>query len=122
MFIDDNTLVRRMSKSRCYPEKAPKVSKLLKTLSDNHRRELIYYFENFASNETASLETVVSHIDGRVPAVDEAELRISLRHTHIPKLEQTGWIEYDDRTKDIRYHGHDQAEELLAELTDVFDG
>jgi hypothetical protein len=95
---------------------------LLNTLSDNIRRELIHYFENFASDEIAPLKRVVSHIEGRVPAVDEAELRMSLRHTHIPKLEQRGWIDYDDRTKVIRYHGHEQAEELLAELTDVFDG
>jgi hypothetical protein len=98
------------------------VSALLETLADNIRREVIHYFENFTSDEVASLGTIVSHIEARVPNVDDTELRVSLRHIHLPKLEQRGWIEYDERTNDIRYCGHEQADELLAELIDVFDG
>lgn len=109
-----------MSSYRCYPGKAPKVNRLLDTLSDDIRRELIHFFENFAPDDAASLEKIVSHIEGRVPTVDDAELRIALRHTHLPRLEERGWIEFDDRTGDVRYHGHEQAEELLGELTAIF--
>lgn len=111
-----------MSQSRCYPEKAPKVSRLLDTLSDHVRRELIHFFENFAADETASLDTVVSHIAGRVPTAEETELRQTLHHTHLPVLEARGWVEYDDRNHDICYHGHEQPQDLLGELVDVFDG
>lgn len=110
-----------MSSSGCYPEKSPQINRLLDTLADNIRRELIYYFENFTSDETASLDAVATHIERRVPSKNQSELRYSLHHSHLPKLEENGWIDYDNRTNDIRYHGHEQVVPLLGDLIDVFD-
>ena len=110
-----------MSSARCEPEKAARVNLLLDTLSDNIRRELIHYFENFSRVDSASLETVISHIEERVPSLDEEELRQGLIHVHLPKLEERGWIAFDSRTRDIHYYGHERAQELLDELSDVFD-
>lgn len=106
--------------SSCYPDKAPMVDQLLDTLSDNLQRELIHYFENVTTDEIASLDEVVAHIDQRVPGTNPENLRTTLHHAHLPKLTGRGWIEYDSRSGDIRYRGHDAAEELLREVAEVF--
>ena len=108
-----------MGASGCYPRKAPKVSRLLETLSHSLRREVLHYFENFGE-ETTSLDELVAHVDGRVPDTDTDELRTALVHAHLPKLQTRGWLDFDPRTGAIRYHGHDSAEELLCDVTDVF--
>ena len=109
-----------MVSAPCYPDKAPEVDRLLDTLSDNLQRELIHYFENVATEDTASLEDVVAHVDGRVPATDPEELAKLLHHVHLPKLAERGWLEYDVRSETIRYRGHDDAEALLTEVLEVF--
>lgn len=109
-----------MPASECYPEKAPEVDTLLDTLSNNIQREVIHFFENFTTEDTASLDTLVSHIDGRVPSTDPTMLQTDLHHQHLPRLDARGWIEYDTRNKDVRYWGHERAEPLLADLKDVF--
>ena len=109
-----------MSSTDCYPDKAPKVDRLLDTLGSSLRREVIYFFESGPTADTASLDEVVTHIDGRVPGTTPAEVEVTLYHTHLPKLENRGWIELDSRMGDIYYHGKDDAEQHLAELVAVF--
>ena len=77
-------------------------------------------FESAPTFDTASLDEVVSHIDRRVPGTTPTELETILHHAHLPKLENRGWIDYDSRTREIHYHGKDDAEQHLAELTAVF--
>lgn len=109
-----------MSTTRCYPDKAPKVDTLMDTLSDNLRRELIHYFETVTTADTASLDEVITHIDGRVPTATPTSVRTALHHKHLPKLQTRGWIAYDARSEDIRYLGHENAEQLLTEVVTVF--
>lgn len=110
-----------MSSSDGHHENAPAVSALLRTLADRYRREVIYYFEEFTADGTASLETLVTHIDDRIHSAEQGELRVSLHHTHLPALAEGGWLEYDSRANDIRYYGHRHSEELLKELVTVFE-
>jgi hypothetical protein len=110
-----------MSSGEYYPDKAREVNKLLETLADPHRRELILYFESRSQTETDSLEAVVSHIDDRMPSTGQAEIETALHHTHLPKLMDRGWVDYDQRQDTIRYQGHEDAEQRLTELLAVFD-
>ena len=103
----------------CYPVKAPKTNQLLNTLSHNLRREVIHYFENLESENTATVEDLSTHIARRVPGVNQKQVSLELTHNHLPMLESNGWAEYDSRTHRVRYRGHDSAEDLLAELAEM---
>ncbi|WP_276259939.1 DUF7344 domain-containing protein [Haloglomus litoreum] len=109
-----------MSQAECYPDKAPTINRLLDTLRHHLRREAIHYFENIESTDTATLEEVAEHITRRVPEMDRERVVLELTHIHLPQLESNGWVEYDTRTHQIRYHGHDSAESLLTELAEMF--
>lgn len=109
-----------MTTGGCNPQKAPKVDMLLATLSCNFRREVIHYFENCTTEASAPLDTVVFHIDDRVPSKDTAEVRKFLYHSSIPYLEETGWIDYDLSTNEIQYRGHENPERLLTDVVDIF--
>lgn len=108
-----------MAQTACYPEKAPMTDKMLEALSHNLRREVIHYFENIESQDTASLEEVATHISQRVPDTNRENVSVQLRHNHLPKLESNGWVDYDARTQHIRYCGHNTAEPLLTELAEM---
>ena len=104
----------------CYPEKAPQVDDLLDTLSHHIRREIIQYFETHAEADTASREELVEHLLARTPETTRTDVEIQLTHKHLPKLAERGWIEYDPRSKQIRYHSHSTAPLLLGELHALF--
>lgn len=110
-----------MCPSESYPDKAPKVTKLLKTLADPCRREIIHHFQSQSQAETESLDTVVCHIDERMPSKSQTELEIELHHKHLPKLMERGWVDYDDRQETICYYGNEDAESQLTELLAVFE-
>lgn len=109
-----------MSPSRCYPEKAPEADQLLDTLSHPIRREVVYYFERFATDDTASIDDLSAHVEEQVPLTDLSGIRHALHHAHLPKLAERDWLDYDARSGDVRYYGHEDAAELLSELADVF--
>lgn len=113
-------LIARTMRTECYPDKAPRMNQLLNTLSHNLRREVIHYFENIESTNTATVEDVATHLARRVPEMNQEQVALELRHNHLPKLESNGWIEFDTRTHRIRYRGHNSATDLLAELVEVF--
>jgi hypothetical protein len=108
-----------MVQTGCYPDKAPATDRVLDTLRHHLRREVVHYFENIESTNTATLEEVTEHIAGRVPETDRERVALELTHTHLPKLESNGWVEHDTRSHHVRYRGHDSAEALLSELAEM---
>lgn len=109
-----------MSSPECYPDKAPQVDELLDDLSHHLRRETLDFFETHADTRTATLDELVAHIEHRVPQETADSLRMKLQHSHLPKLADGGWLDYDARSETIHYHGHDRADQLLGEVHDVF--
>lgn len=109
-----------MGTAECYPEKAKTVDGILGVLSHYLRREIIHYFENCINSTSAQFDDVVSHIAGRVPDTDRQDLSVVLHHHHLPMLKSEGWLDYDHRTKEIRYFGHDALPQLMLEVTAVF--
>lgn len=105
---------------RCYPERAPKVDRVLEGLSHHLRREVVYYFEHTCSGNAASFDEVVAHVEEGVPHASGERLAIALTHCHLPRLQQLGWLEFDRRSEEIRYHGHDSAHQLLTEVIELF--
>ncbi|MFC7193549.1 hypothetical protein ACFQL4_01050 [Halosimplex aquaticum] len=109
-----------MPPADCYPEKAAAVNETLDVLSHHFRREVINYFENTVDEVTSTISEIVAHIGARVPDRDRATLSTALVHKHLPMLEAAGWLEFDQRSKEIRYHGNESAPQLLREVLGVF--
>lgn len=109
-----------MPPSECYPSKSPKVNRLFDTLSHHLRREVLYYFEVVAVADVTTLDELVGHVVQRVPDVDSRQLSISLLHSHLPKLDARGWLDFDRAGRTIQYHGHESAESLLRDVTELF--
>lgn len=109
-----------MARSTWYTRETSEVDEILDTLGHSLRREVVHYFEDDRSSATATVDDLVAHIGGRTPPESEHRLRVQLAHAHLPKLAATGWLEYDRDVNHVRYHGHEHAEQLLADLLDVF--
>ncbi|MDF9748354.1 DUF7344 domain-containing protein [Natrinema salsiterrestre] len=105
----------------CYPDKAPMIDRFMDTLSNSVRRETIHYFENHNSGKTSTVDEVVAHIEARVPDKDREELSLLLQHKHLPKLQSRGWLEFENRSDTIRYHGNELAQRWLEDVVEVFD-
>lgn len=97
-----------------------KTDRLLDVLADGVRREVIRYFENNPETAVVHLDDLVAHLDRTVPH-SSRELRLGLRHVHLPKLEGAGWIDFDPRSEQIRYHGNPDAADLLDDLREMFE-
>ena len=110
-----------MSHAPCYPDKAQEIDTLLDTLSHHLRREIIHYFENRVDAETATFQAMVAHLQSQLPATHHEHLKVKLVHTDPPKLADRGWIEYDPRTKQIRYRGHETAASRLRDVNTLFE-
>ena len=109
-----------MGQEGCFPDKVERKNELLEVLSHPLRREVIHYFEDPSSGETADLEELASYIAQRIPEMNHENVTLHLAHTHIPKLKSHGWVEFDPRDHQVRYRGHDSAKILLSELINVF--
>lgn len=89
-------------------------------LRDRYRRYALYYLQD---HDPASAEELTEQIAiwetnaGESEDVDEIRERIALelRHTHLPKLRDTGVIEYDRRSETIR---HGTPPEILQTALD----
>lgn len=93
---------------------------VLYVLADQHRRDLLRYLVE-SPGDTCSFDECVSHLVRREaergderPASDQVEAM--LHHVHIPKLIDTGVLEYDARSQEVRYRGHDRLELWLDRI------
>lgn len=105
-----------MPSGRCSFESGSRVDELFDTLSHRLRREVIDYFEEHAEGDAATLDELVVHIEQRVPRSVPDTLETQLRHVHLPKLGERGWLEFDRRTGHVRYEGHAEAAAWLGEV------
>jgi hypothetical protein len=84
-----------------------------KLLAKPARRAAIRYFIA-EETDTAELTELVAHVHEEVDDVTTSkQARITLVHTHLPKLADHEVIEYDERTETVRYRDGDRLEDLL---------
>lgn len=95
---------------------------IFELLAHHHRRNLLRYLSDI-DNQTATVDEITTHLikreaqkTGRHPGHDQIE--IALHHTHLPKLAEAGLIEYNARSKTVRYWPHDQITDLLEYVQD----
>lgn len=93
---------------------------ILSLLADPHRRDFLRYLVE-TPGETCSLDECVSHLVQRNAERDDKrrsrdQVGTMLHHQHIPMLDDAGVLEYDSRSQEIRYRGHDQLESWLERI------
>lgn len=86
----------------------PWIDELLHILSNHRRRDVLYYL---SEHELASIETLATEItalefdcsSSDVTPDDREPILIDLYHNHLPKLTNSGLIEYDRRSGAIKW-------------------
>lgn len=104
----------RESSTTEVPPDGRSVDVLLEVLANEQRREVLRYFQQ-AEDSVASLGTLAKHLVEGDETGDRPRERVSVRlhHSHLPKLAETTAIEYDPRSRSVRYHDHPGLGTLL---------
>lgn len=94
---------------------SPQLDRLFTALADAHRRYALRYLRN-TSDGVATLTELIDYVANQTDTTkdDERErIAVALYHKDLPKLEATGLIEYDARSKTVQYKGHSLIESWL---------
>ncbi|ADB63014.1 hypothetical protein Htur_4192 (plasmid) [Haloterrigena turkmenica DSM 5511] len=91
---------------------------ILELLTHPYRRAILQYLID-ASDETATIDGVTTHLVDRESRQsddrsDRDRLEIAIIHIHLPMLSEKGIVEYDVRSREIRYRRHEGLEALLG--------
>lgn len=100
-------------------DKAPSIYEVMSVLDQPIRREILQYFSEGTEQEVveANVGELVEYLSGRdshtgqTPSDDRIALQ--LHHLHLPKLAETGVIEYDPNEQLVRYQGDTSLERYL---------
>ncbi|NUB93787.1 hypothetical protein HT576_22705 [Haloterrigena sp. SYSU A121-1] len=91
---------------------------MLELLTHPYRRATLQYFID-ASDEAATIDEVTTYLVDHESQQsgdqsDRGRLEIAITHIHLPMLSEKGIIEYDARSREIRYRRHEGLEALLG--------
>lgn len=102
-------------------------TRVFRALATQRRRYVLYYLRDHERAETDDLATQLAAWERDVPvaevSTEEANrVRTSLVHSHLPKLDDYGFVDYDPRSESVCYTYPpgllDDALELAAALED----
>ena len=89
------------------------LDEVCRILAHHRRRQLLWYLMT-KDTDVADLNELVTYLSEESDEARTVEqVRLSLIHTHIPKLADYGVIEYDRRNKDVRYRDGMLLEDFL---------
>lgn len=95
------------------------IDDLISVLDHRIRREVIHYLVNERHPET-DLDAIAAHIaevrKGAGESIEQEQLALRLHHLHLPKLADTGLIEFDPRSGLVRYLSDSKMENLLESI------
>lgn len=95
-----------------HPIETGRVDELVAVLSDARRRTVLEYLRDTPA-ETVPLDDLARELPGSGAA--GAETRLVLHHVTLPKLAETGVLEYDPDDHAVTYRGSEALETLLEE-------
>ncbi|WP_227380689.1 DUF7344 domain-containing protein [Haladaptatus halobius] len=79
-----------------------------------HRREVLSYLQK-KDSDVAELGELADHVHEEVEEVTSpSHARLSLTHTHVPKLADHGVVDYDQHSETVRYRDGTRLEALLT--------
>jgi hypothetical protein len=92
---------------------------VMSLLQHEHRRAIVAYFAQ-ASTESVSFDDLIDYLvtlDSKRNGVESTKRRqrmtIDLLHNHLPRLADADVLEYDQRSKTIRYCDSDRLKTLV---------
>ena len=95
-----------------------RLDEFLSVLAHRRRRELLYHLERVEVTDVETLASMISRAesepDGATSDVED-RIRTNLVHVHLPKLEDTNAIEFDQRSEAVRCDGLPTPLERLLE-------
>lgn len=95
------------------------LDKLLVVLADGHRRQVLRYFQR-GNEDVASVETLIGYVIKEGEGTHTyTQLEQEFHHILLPKLVDCGLVEYDERSRTVRYDGNPQLERILTVLDDA---
>ncbi|GAA5053759.1 hypothetical protein ACFFQF_28715 [Haladaptatus pallidirubidus] len=93
------------------------ITLLYKMLADHRRRALLRCLRNTETPLAVStLVTKLTQSDDREPSNRTTDTAITLHHIHLPKLADTGIIEYDQSDQQATYTAPPQVDALLEQM------
>lgn len=109
----------RPSQSADADRASERLDEIFDVLRSGRRRRLLYYLQDMEGTET-TLERAVRAVDAfdfsiatRVDLPRRQAIRLSLAHDHLPRLDAAGVLEYDHRSGNVRYEGHEELDRWL---------
>ncbi|WP_436922886.1 DUF7344 domain-containing protein [Halosimplex amylolyticum] len=90
------------------------IDRLCSALATETRRAVLAYFET-STTQTASLEGLTDYVAARQSdSRTREQVQLRLHHAGLPKLNDTGLIDYDARTQTVRYRERNIGEWALV--------
>lgn len=93
---------------------------LLEVLSDRTRRIILDHLQKVDGNISdigALIDCVGDHTRTQISSSQRRNISAEIVHVHLPLLEEAGLVEYDKRSKSIRYYPHPVLEKWLVKIT-----
>lgn len=96
---------------------SPAMEDLLVALGHPLRREVLRYCAE-RSTRHMDLQSLADHlvVEGRHDERDRERVALLLHHLHLPKLADTGLVEFDPKSGQVRYHPSDELEQLIGRI------
>lgn len=87
---------------------------ILDALASENRRMVVHYFKRF-DDDVATVDDLVEHAIRTSDSPEDGEqLAVLFHHSTLPKLADAGIIEYDPRSRTVRYRGDPAVEQLVG--------
>lgn len=95
------------------PERSTLSDRVHTALAADDRRAVLRYFDS-SGDDTASLDELIEFLHASDAQPDDRnQIAVRLHHAALPKLADLGLLDYDPRTKTVRYYSHPLLSELL---------
>lgn len=96
-----------------------RVDALLKVLADEQHRQVVRYFQT-VEDDMAAVADLIDYTVAEEPGdVTREQVETTFHHVTLPKLATLGVIEYDARTRTVRYLSSPVLERLLAVIDEA---
>jgi len=106
-------------------EPRPFIDSVFDALADWRRREVCQYFVETDAESATVDQLAMLLLACERPAIEERDepslddLAIQLEHQHLPKLDEAGVVDYDERSDTVRYWGQPTVEKWLEHVLAV---
>lgn len=99
-----------------------RVDELLRALADRRRRFVLYGGREL-DGDAFSVDELADYVAGNAPGADGREqLLLELHHAQLPALSDAGLVDYDPRSRTVRFRAVPRIDELLLPVGRVEAG